>query len=76
MTPSWVSAQAATQRVRQLGLRAAFRVDMTRAALVAALMGEGIRDAVLATPAADIAAGAGEVPVITSITVTPQARHD
>ena len=69
-------AAAATQRVRQLGLRAAFRVDMTRAALVAALMGEGIRDAVLATPAADIAAGAGEVPVITSITVTPQARHD
>ena len=62
--------------MRQLGLRTAFRVDMTRAALVAALMSEGIRDAVLATPAADVAAGQGEVPVITSINVTPQARHD
>ena len=71
-----VLAAAAAERVRKLGLRAAFRVDVTRAALLAALMGEGIRDAVLATPAADIAAGAGEVPVITSITVTPQARHD
>lgn len=71
-----VLAAAAAKRVRQLGLRAAFRVDVTRAALVAALMGEGIRDAVLATPAADIAAGRGEIPVITSITVTPQARHD
>jgi phage-related baseplate assembly protein len=71
-----VLATAAAQRVRQLGLRTAFRVDVTRAALVAALMGEGIRDAVLTTPAADVTAGQGEVAVITSITVTPQARHD
>ncbi|RZJ62938.1 MAG: baseplate J protein [Acidovorax sp.] len=69
-------AAAAAQRVRQLGQRAAFRVDVTRAAIVAALMGDGIRDAVLATPAADVAAGQGEVPVITSINVTTQARHD
>ena len=39
-------------------------------------MGDGIRDAVLAQPAADITAGPGEVPVITSIDVTAQARHD
>lgn len=71
-----VLASAAAQRVRALGQRTAFRVDMTRAALVAALMGDGIRDAVLAQPAADIAAGPGEVPVITSINVTAQARHD
>ncbi|WP_010465873.1 baseplate assembly protein [Acidovorax radicis] len=69
-------AASAAARVRALGARAAFRVDVTRAALIAALMGDGIRDVLLASPIADVPAGPGQVPVITSITVTPQARHD
>lgn len=69
-----VLAAAAATRVFKLGGK--YRVDVTRASLIAALMGDGIRDAVLTTPAADVAAGAGEVPVITDIHVTTQARHD
>jgi phage-related baseplate assembly protein len=69
-------AASAAARVRALAAKTAYRVDVTRAALIAALMGDGIRDVMLASPVADIAAGPGEVPVITSIQVTAQARHD
>lgn len=69
-------ASQAAERVRRLAAQAAFRVDLTRAALVAAIMGEGIRDVVLHQPAADVVASNGEVPVVTAIDVTAQARHD
>lgn len=69
-------ASQAAARVRRLASATAFRVDVTRSALIAALMGEGIRDVRLHAPAADVEAGPGEVPVITAITVTPEARHD
>lgn len=70
-----LAAQAAA-RVRRLAAATAFRVDVTRAALIAALMGDGVRDVHLHAPAADVAAGPGEVPAITAITVTAEARHD
>lgn len=69
-------AAAAAERVRTLGARAAFRVDLTRAALSAAIMGDGIRDVLLDTPMADIEAGPGEVPTIMAIAVQTKARHD
>ena len=69
-------ATQAAARVRQLASQAAFRVDLTCAAIVAALMVDGARDAQLATPAQDTPAGKGEVPVITAVAVTPVARND
>ena len=70
-----LAAQAA-QRVRQLAAGAAFRVDMTRAAITAALMGGGARNALLAQPTADVPAGNGQIPIITTVTVTTQVRND
>jgi len=69
-------AAGAAARVRRLAAGTAFRVDVTRAALIAALMGEGIRNVQLTAPATDVAAGPGEIPVITAIAVATQARHD
>lgn len=69
-------AAQAVERVRALAAQAAFRVDLTRAQLVAALMGDGVRDAVLHAPAADITVGPGEIAAITDIAVTTEARHD
>lgn len=66
----------AIERVRALSARAAFRVDVTRAQLIAALMGDGVRDVILHAPAADVAVGAGEIAAITDITLTTEARHD
>lgn len=66
----------AMARARALGAQAAFRVDLTRAQLVAALMGEGVRDVILHAPAADVAVGVGEIAAITDITITTEARHD
>ncbi|WP_114649104.1 baseplate assembly protein [Pseudothauera hydrothermalis] len=66
----------ARQRLEALAGRAAFRVDLTRAALIAALMGDGLRDVILTAPAADVAAGPGELPVITAIDLATEARRD
>ena len=71
-----VVAAAAASRVRKLGDRAAFRVDTTRAAVIGAIMGEGIRDVVLTTPTADVLAGPGEIVAITTIHIGTQVRHD
>lgn len=69
-------ADKARQRLQALAAQAAFRVDLTRAQIVAALMGDGIRDVVLARPAADVPAGRGQVPVITTVDITTEARRD
>lgn len=69
-------AAKARERLERLAAQAAFRVDMTRALLTAALMGEGIRDVTLAAPAADVAVGRGQIAAITDITLTTEARHD
>lgn len=69
-------ADKARQRLLALAAQAAFRVDLTRAAITAALMGEGIRDVVLTSPTQDVAAGEGEIPAITAITLTTEARRD
>lgn len=69
-------ADKASQRLLALAAQAAFRVDLTRAAITAALMGEGIRDVVLTSPMQDVAAGEGEIPAITAITLTTEARRD
>lgn len=66
----------AMERLRALAAQAAFRVDATRAQIIAALMGDGIRDVVLGAPAADVAVGRGEIAAITGIAITTEARHD
>lgn len=69
-------AAQARQRLLALAAQSAFRVDLTRAQIIAALMGEGIRDAVLTSPAQDVIADEGDIPAITSITLTTEARRD
>ncbi|MBS0501114.1 MAG: baseplate J/gp47 family protein [Proteobacteria bacterium] len=69
-------AAAARQRLQQLAARSAFRVDVTRAALVAALMGDGVRDVRLTTPAQDQAAGLGQIVAISAIDISTEARLD
>lgn len=72
-----VIAAAAAARVHRLAAASAYRVDLTRAQIIASLMGDGgIRDVLLHAPTADLAAGPGEIPVITAIQVDTQARHD
>lgn len=67
---------AAGQRLRALASRASFRVDLTRSQLIAALMGDGVRDVILTAPATDTAASHGELPVVTDIDIDAEARDD
>lgn len=69
-------AAKAKDRLLALAAQSAFRVDLTRAMLIAALMGDGIRDVILAAPATDVAVGRGEIAAVTDITITTEARHD
>lgn len=69
-------ALAARARVMALAAQASFRVDLTRAQLIAALMGDGVRDVILHAPAQDVAAGLGEIPAITDIIIETEARRD
>ncbi|MDW8337108.1 MAG: baseplate J/gp47 family protein [Tepidimonas sp.] len=69
-------AAQARARVQALAAQAAFRVDLTRAQLIAALMGDGIRDVILTAPAADVSAGHGQIAAITDVALTTEARHD
>lgn len=69
-------ADQARLRIEALARQTAFRVDLTRAQIIAAAMGDGIRDVVLHEPADDVSAGTGELPVITSITIDTEARRD
>ena len=66
----------ATQRLQALATASAFRVDLTRAAISDALMGDGIRDVELAAPVANVPAGPGEIVAITNMAIATQARHD
>lgn len=66
----------ARQRLDALAARTAFRVDLTRSAIIAALMVDGLRDAILSAPAEDVPAGPGELPVITAVDLSAEARHD
>lgn len=69
-------AQAARARLQQLAARSAFRVDVTRAALTAALLGDGVRDVRLHEPAQDMPAGLGQIVAITDIAIDTEARLD
>ena len=69
-------AQAARARVLMLAAHASFRVDLTRAQLIAALMGDGVRDVLLHAPTQDVPAGPGEIPAITDIIIDTEARRD
>lgn len=66
----------ASQRLQALAASSAFRIDLTRAAITAALMGDGIRDVLLHTPTADVPAGNGQIVAITSAQLQTQARYD
>jgi hypothetical protein len=66
----------AVERAQQLAQQTRFRVDLTRAQLIAALMGDGIRDVLLSSPVQDTPASVGELPVITTIAIGAEARHD
>lgn len=66
----------ATARLRELAGRTAFRVDLTRAQIIAALMGEGVRDVILRAPTTDTAAGEGDIPVISAVDIATESRRD
>jgi phage-related baseplate assembly protein len=70
-----IVAQARTG-LEGLATRAAFRVDLSRAMLIAVLMADGVRDVMLHAPLADVAAGQGQIPVITTIDLTTEVRRD
>jgi len=61
---------------RDTRARAAFRVDVHRAALIGALMDARVRDVQLTAPAADIAVGPGQIAVMTDATLTAEVAHD
>lgn len=69
-------AAQARARLMALAAQMRFRVDLTRAQIIAALMGDGVRDVILASPAADVTVGQGEIAAITDITIITEARHD
>lgn len=69
-------AAQARARLMALAAQMRFRVDLTRAQIVAALMGEGLRDVILTQPTADVSVGQGEIAAITDVAITTEARHD
>lgn len=69
-------AAQARARLMTLAAQMRFRVDLTRAQITAALMGDGVRDVILASPAADVTVGHGEIAAITAVTILTEARHD
>lgn len=69
-------AAQARARLMALAAQMRFRVDLTRAQIIAALMGDGVRDVILASPAADVTVGHGEIAAVTDVTITTEARHD
>lgn len=69
-------AAQARARLMALAAQMRFRVDLTRAQITAALMGEGLRDVILTQPTADVSVGHGEIAAITAVTILTEARHD
>ncbi|TSE34730.1 baseplate assembly protein [Tepidimonas charontis] len=69
-------AAQARARLMALAAQMRFRVDLTRAQITAALMGDGVRDVILTQPTADVSVGQGEIAAITAVTITTEARHD
>lgn len=69
-------AAQARARLMALAAQMRFRVDLTRAQIIAALMGDGVRDVILASPAADVTVGQGEIAAVTDVAITTEARHD
>jgi hypothetical protein len=70
-------AQEGRERLKRDTLsRAAFRVDVHRAALIGALMEARVRDVQLTAPAADIAIGPGQIAVMTDATITAEVAYD
>lgn len=68
--------EAATGRIQALTAATQFRVDLTRAQIIDALMAEGLRDVILHTPADATPADQGQLPVISTIELTTEVRHD
>lgn len=74
-----VATVTATARAAVAALvrdRARFRMDVYRAALVAALMVPSVRNVTLISPAQDIARGPGELAVCAGITLTAAVADD
>lgn len=69
-------AAQARARLMTLAAQMRFRVDLARAQIIAALMGDGVRDVILASPAADVTVGQGEIAAVTDVAITTEARHD
>ena len=51
------------------------RTDVTRAGITAALMESGVKDVRLELPAANVAAGQGQLAVCTATTLTHEVVH-
>lgn len=69
-------AEQARTRMLNLAKQASFRVDMTRAQIIATLMGDGMRDVILHSPTNDVIASEGDIPAVVTINLTTEARRD
>lgn len=69
-------AAQARARLMTMAAQMRFRVDLARAQITAALMGDGVRDVLLHAPTQDVPAGPGEIPAITDIIIDTEARRD
>lgn len=67
---------AARKKLVEAAERVAFRVDLTRALIIATLMVDGVRDVELSAPSSNVPAGPGEIAVPSTITLTAEMRHD
>ena len=71
-----IAQEARDRLVREARSRAAFRVDVHRAALIGALMDVRVRDVHLSAPGDDIAVGPGQIAVMTEAVITAEATYD
>jgi phage-related baseplate assembly protein len=71
-----IAQESRARLVRDALSRAAFRVDVHRAAIIGALMEARVRDVQLTAPAADIAIGPGQIAVMTDATITAEVAYD
>jgi phage-related baseplate assembly protein len=74
--PVAVESAARARLATRLASWRAFRVDVHRAAVIEALLVDGVRNVELAQPAADIARGPGELAACVGLTLRVEVRND
>lgn len=74
--PATVDALARARLAERLPALQRFRVDLHRAALIEALLVDGVRNVELTEPAADVPRGPGELAVCVGVDLTVTVRDD